>query len=126
MKKISNLTTEELEKLARQEDQEEFKSSKKEHRSVLNFIRDYNIVAGDVRVASSVLFYLYMRKFNRHNIYDKVGRVSFFHTFAQHFKQVKSNGKRYYMVNDFVEVTPELFEAAERYKRRLNEQKKKS
>jgi hypothetical protein len=124
---VKNLSTENLEELLNNapDGRKNNKPPKKEYISVINFIKDKGIMPGDNRIPTSIIYYEYRRNYNRYNSYNKVGRVAFFHTFAQHFTSVRSNGKRYYMLNDSIEITEEKMERATNHaRRRKGEQKK--
>lgn len=124
---IKELSTEELQELASgcQDGRRTNKPPKKEYKSVLNFIKDYGIQAGDVRVAAHVIFYEYSAHYKRYLHTSKVKRVAFFHTFAQHFTQVRSNGQRYYMLNAYVDFTEAYLKRAEKHKRSINREQQK-
>jgi hypothetical protein len=122
---IKDLSIEELQELAATDGRKNNKPPKKEYKSVLNFIKDKKIEPGEIRMPAHVIFYEYRTNYTRYSTVHKVKRVAFFHTFAQHFTQVRSNGKRYYMVNKFIELTDEYLQKAEAYKRSLTRDKQK-
>ena len=118
--KIKDLSTENLEELLKKlpDGRKNNKPPKKEYPSVINFIKDKNIEAGEVRTLASIIFYEYMTNYTRYLSTKKVGRVAFFHTFARYFKSIRSNGKKYYLLNNWVEITEDKMKRAANHSRR--------
>ena len=116
MKNVGELTIQELEDLAKGFVKKE--SSKKDNKTVMNFIKDKNIQRGNIKTATSLIYHQYYTNYNKYFSRDKVGRVSFFHTFAKYFDIVRSNGKRYYLLNDAFEITPETIKKANQFTER--------
>jgi len=126
---IKDITTESLEELVKNRKETDGRKNntppKKEYKSVLNFIKDRSIQQGDIRTPTSLIYYEYNVHYTRYHSSNKVGKIAFFHTFAQHFKQVRSNGKRYYMLNDSFDMSPERLEKAAKYVGKYRDNKKR-
>lgn len=117
---IKELSTDDLLKLAeaKEDGRKNNKPPKKEYKSVLCFIKDKQIMSGIDRVPPAVIYYEYRRNYDRFPATGKVKRVAFFHTFSKYFTQVRSNGKRYYLIKNFVEMTEEYMGRVKNHVRR--------
>jgi hypothetical protein len=87
--------------------------STKENVTVVRFIKEQAIEAGENRVPTYVVYYTY-KKLG----YTKVGKTEFFRTFNKYFKQVRTSKQRYYLLNDAICLESEYVTKA-----RFNDQK---
>ena len=92
--------------------------------NIRNFISSYNIEVGRTKYPANIIFYLYRQVWDGITLRNKNGKVSFFIYFSRVFRSKRTKKQRYYELNNFIEITEELKEAAERYDK-IYEQKSK-
>lgn len=88
---------------------------KKLMRSVERFLQDNNVGPGLVKYPTYVVYYIYCdfcRTHNYTNISNRASRVQFGRLAAKLFDRVRHGKQRFYMLSDFVEMTPELMAKA--------------
>jgi hypothetical protein len=124
---MSNIDLDELNKLIEQE--EELKKptvqpKERENKDVLKFIRDHQLTPGENKVPTYVIYYVFTRwtlkKWKR-----RWKKEEFFRTFKKHFEQKRHGNQRFYMVNDAIELTDELYEKAKKYDKTYKRKKDK-
>lgn len=130
MANFKDLSIEDLEKALEQSKKDDKRKKavppiSKSHDSVLDYIKDKGIASGSIKVPNSVIFYDYRVNYPKQHNNKKVGRVSFFHTFAQHFTQVRSGTTRYYMLNIDLDKNDDFIARAKAYSSNYTKTKRK-
>lgn len=113
----------ELLKLVDQELQKEDKKTldkniNKSEESVKKFIDFYKIKAGNYKVANSIIYYYYHKFCDLHSNCKQQKRVQFFKEFNKLFRQVRRSNSRYYMLNESLNQSKDVYAKAEEYKKK--------
>ncbi|NJN50297.1 MAG: hypothetical protein HC798_03975 [Polaribacter sp.] len=113
------MSTEINDELLRLLEEEESKSSSpslksKENSSVMFFIKKFNVTPGDFKVPTYVIYFHY-RTWRMSIGKKSSGKEEFFRTFKKHFKQKRSGNQRFYMINNSLDISPELKVKAKHY-----------
>jgi hypothetical protein len=86
----------------------------RENKDVLRFIRKKELERGEIKVPTYVIYYHYA--IWRQSQWGKpYGKEEFFRTFKQRFEQKRSGNQRFYMINDALDLSNELYEKAKKY-----------
>lgn len=108
---VKSVTIEELEKLIKDEPVRK-KRTPEDPKTVINFIQDFQITRGDIKVPTYLIFFEYYNNFSRHARNRKYKRNAFFRLFSEHFEQVRTCNQRYYLLNDCFDLSKENLERA--------------
>ena len=84
------------------------------NKTLHDFIHDYNIIEGIVRVPAYRIYYEYKRIWRIQGF--KLSKIEFFRQFNRHFTQKKSNSTRFYMLKKGIfSLDKESNEKAKKY-----------
>lgn len=99
---------------------------KRENRDVLAFIRKFELAPGDNKVPNYVIYHQFAIWANATNWRKVWGKEEFFRTFKKHFEQKRSGNQRFYLINDGLDLSDEMYERAKKYdqKHQKRQQKK--
>lgn len=98
MKKLKELSSEELTELAGVDEDLYDISNEKIHRSAKEFIQEYKIVQGDSRVPTFRIYYEYNLIWRPYG--KKLSNIEFFRQFSKQFQQRRIGRGRYYMIEE--------------------------
>jgi hypothetical protein len=93
--------------------------------TVVKFIREFNLVRGEMKVPNYILYYLYKVKYKVYS--KKVGLTEFFRQFKKYFDMKRSGDQRFYMLGE-IELTEQFKTDARIYVTKMgiyNESKQK-
>jgi hypothetical protein len=124
---MNDIDLDELKNLIEREEESKKPSAQpkeRENKDVLKFIRDTQLAPGNNKIPTFVIYYVFTR-WNLKHWRRRWRKEEFFRTFKKHFEQKRSGNQRYYMINDAIEVTKELYEKAEKYDKTYKRKKDK-
>ena len=108
----------ELVKLIEEEQKPRPKAKKKDRSSrgrwVNKFIKEHNIETGPLKVPTYVIYY-HFAKWADGGWAKRYSKIEFFRNFNKHFEQKRSGHQRYYMINDSLELSEEIYEKAKKH-----------
>lgn len=99
---------------------------KRENKDVLAFIRKFNIAPGENKVPNYVIYHQFALWANSTNWRKVWGKEEFFRTFKNHFEQKRSGNQRFYLINDGLDLSDEMYERAKKYDQKHQKRKQKS
>lgn len=118
---------EELQKLLEEEENKKEKSipqaKEYENKDVLKFIRNTGLSPGDNKVPTYMIYYHFIKWCNP-RWGTLWGKEEFFRTFKKHFQLKRSGHQRYYMINDALDLSNEIYEKAKKYDQKWQKRKK--
>lgn len=98
---------------------------KKDNKDVIRFIRKTGLAPGENKVPTYVIYYQFVKWCNP--TWTRVWkREEFFRTFKRHFELKRTGRQRYYMINDALNLTDEIYEKAKKYNQKWKNVKRKS
>jgi len=131
---MTKITTEELEKFLRSNKSRSIslydptsvdrRGRVKKHKSILTFIKHYQLKPGTVLIPTYLIYYYYKVKYS-HSHVVKVGKTEFFRVFNMFFEQKRKTNQRYYLLDDSLEITDEILTLAKSHSRSKNSVKNK-
>lgn len=113
MKKMTKLSIDELLEKAEQKQKKPRRSEN--HRDVQRYIEAMKIETGTTAVPTYVIFYHYRSIYDGSHFNTKANKTVFFRTFGKRFPTYRKNKQRYYLINDFIQITDELLRVAKIY-----------
>ncbi len=126
LEKIIEIEQEALKKKAQNEQSDNPSAPiKRQNREVLSFIRKTGLSPGDNKVPNYVLYYHFMKWSNARRWNRLWGKEEFFRTFKQHFEQKRSGNQRFYLINDALDLSDEIYEKAKKYDQKYQKRKQK-
>lgn len=96
----------------------------KENKDVIKFIRKSGITSGSNKVPTYVIYYHFI-KWTKKTWTKQWGKTEFFRTFRKYFELKRSGHQRYYLVNDALDLSDELYEKAKKYDTKWQKNRKK-
>lgn len=98
---------------------------KRENKDVLAFIRKHELAPGINKVPNYVIYHQFALWANSTNWRKVWGKEEFFRTFKKHFEQKRSGNQRFYLVNDGLDLSDEMYERAKKYDQKHQKRKQK-
>jgi hypothetical protein len=99
-------------------------SSGRENKDVLKFIRKLDIQPGTNKVPTYIIYYQFAQ-WHQTQWRNLWGKEEFFRTFKKHFEQKRSGNQRFYMINDALDLSDEMYEKAKKYDQKYQKRNKK-
>ena len=97
----------------------------KPNKNVERFIRTTGLIPGDNKVPTYLIYYHYIFWAKDHWL-KPLRKQGFFRTFNQHFQQKRSGHQRYYMINDGLDLSDEIYDKAKKYETKWHKNRKKA
>lgn len=89
---------------------------KKENKDVLRFIKRFELVPGQKKVPTYLIYYQY-KEWQRSTWKKPWGKEEFFRTFKKHFEQKRSGNQRFYMIEGNLDLSKEAYDKAKKYEK---------
>lgn len=70
-----------------------------QNKTILYFIKEYQLEPGEKRVPTFILYYLYKKHWQKYTK-NKLRKVEFFRRFSQEFESRRDGRQRYYLLKD--------------------------
>ncbi len=99
-------------------------AGERENKDVLKFIRKLGIEPGTNKVPTYMIYYQFAQ-WHQTQWRNLWGKEEFFRTFKKHFEQKRSGNQRFYMINDALDLSDEMYEKAKRYDKKYQNRSKK-
>lgn len=99
-------------------------SGERENKDVLKFIRKFDLQPGSNKVPTYMIYY-HFAQWHRGQWRSLWGKEEFFRTFKKHFEQKRSGNQRFYMINDALDLSEEMYEKAKKYEQKWQKRGKK-
>lgn len=127
---MNDIELDEILKLLEEEEEKRKKApltskDKRENKDVLKFIRNNKIAPGENKVPNYLIYYHWIHWARRHWL-RIWGKQEFFRTFKKYFEPKRSGHQRYYMINDALDQSDEMYEKAKKYDKKWQKPRKKS
>lgn len=99
-------------------------SGERENKDVLKFIRKFDLKPGSNKVPTYMIYYQFAQ-WHQKQWRNLWGKEEFFRTFKKHFEQKRSGNQRFYMINDALDLSEEMYEKAKKYEQKWQKRGKK-